>query len=93
MTKQQHALAVLAGDIKPRVFQDAAGYVAWTPTWEGPPRPDYAAACADLADRRWGVVNAPGSYGEYQYEDRQDVLDDYREECKADQDMDCEDDD
>lgn len=32
------------------VFRDE-GYVAWTKTWEGPVRPDFPAAVADLRDR------------------------------------------
>jgi hypothetical protein len=50
VTKQEHGAAVVAGDKKPRVFCDAGKYVAWTPTREGPARPDYAAAQADLRD-------------------------------------------
>lgn len=36
---------------QPTVRKIGQWYVAWTPTWEGPARPDYMAASADLLDR------------------------------------------
>jgi hypothetical protein len=56
MILEQHLARISAGDITPRIVErntctSNATYVAWTPTWEGPPRPDYAAALADLRDR------------------------------------------
>lgn len=56
MTRQEHFAKLQAGDISPRVvLHDNRPpsewlYVAWTPTWEGPARPDYRAAAADLRD-------------------------------------------
>jgi hypothetical protein len=50
MTKREHLDRVFAGDIRPRVVEHNWKYVAWTPTKEGPARPDYAAAYADLQD-------------------------------------------
>jgi hypothetical protein len=50
MSKQDHAILVLGGDTRPRIFKDQGGYVAWTATNEGPLRPDFAAAAADLLD-------------------------------------------
>jgi len=48
VTKREHIQKVIAGDHRPRVVQHGEYYVAWTPTREGPARPDYAAARADL---------------------------------------------
>lgn len=53
MTLREHLDKVFAGDIRPRVVEHKnRRYVAWFPTWEGPARPDYAAAYADLVERR-----------------------------------------
>ena len=52
MTANDHYRAVMNGDIAPRVVQHSWGYVAWFPNWEGAPRPDYAAAMADLNDTK-----------------------------------------
>lgn len=58
MKLREHLDKVTFGNIAPRVVEhparragDGARYVAWFPTWEGPARPDYAAAFADMADR------------------------------------------
>ena len=57
MTLAEHFAKLQNGDISPRVvLHDNRApstwlYVAWTPTWEGPARPDYQAAAADLADK------------------------------------------
>lgn len=52
MLLREHLDKVFAGDIRPRVVErKASRYVAWFPTWEGPARPDYAAAFADLIER------------------------------------------
>ena len=57
MTRAEHLSRVLAGDITPRVVchdnrpPSQWLYVAWIPTWEGPARPDYQAAAADLNER------------------------------------------
>lgn len=54
MTRFEHFMKLLAGNQSPRVVlydnRPPAEwcYVAWTPTWEGPARPDYQAAAADL---------------------------------------------
>lgn len=42
---------LLTGLIKRAVVRHGNQYVAWTRTWEGPARPDYPAAAADLAER------------------------------------------
>ena len=53
MRLREHIDKVFAGDIRPRVVEhESSRYVAWFPTWEGPARPDYAAAFADLNDRK-----------------------------------------
>lgn len=58
MTRHEHWAKISAGDISPRVvLHDNRPpsewlYVAWTPTWEGPARPDYQAAAADLCEKR-----------------------------------------
>jgi hypothetical protein len=53
MTLREHLDKIENGDHRPRVVQHSNGrYVAWFPTWEGPARPDYAAAYADLQDKR-----------------------------------------
>jgi hypothetical protein len=55
MRRADHWALLQAGDIAPRVVEHdnrrPSLYVAWTPVWEGPARPDYAAALADLNDR------------------------------------------
>ena len=55
ISRKDHNEMVLRGDTKPRVVNfgsfERPQYVAWTPVWEGPPRPDYAAAVADLRDK------------------------------------------
>jgi hypothetical protein len=58
MRLREHLYKISSGDIRPRVVEHSGFslYVAWTPTWEGPPRPDYAAAHADLMDRLRGVT-------------------------------------
>jgi hypothetical protein len=53
MILSEHIKRVLSGDISPHVVEHNAYtsnvlYVAWTPTKEGPARPDYAAALSDL---------------------------------------------
>jgi hypothetical protein len=61
MTLKEHWAKLQSGDISPRVVLHNNRpscdwcYVAWTPIWEGPPRPDYAAALADLNDRLRGI--------------------------------------
>jgi hypothetical protein len=54
MRKAEHWKLLDAGDISPRVVQhdtrDGALYVAWTPTWEGPARPEWCGAWADLCE-------------------------------------------
>ena len=55
MRNKEHCDRFLAGDYSPRVveFNHREGHLlfrAWTPTAEGPARPDYAAAMADLRD-------------------------------------------
>ena len=57
MTLCEHLKKISYGDITPRVIEHShhtwvTAYVAWTPVWEGPARPDYAAAHADLTERR-----------------------------------------
>jgi hypothetical protein len=42
---------LLSGKVRLAILSHNHSYVAWTPTWEGPPRPDYPAAMADLRDR------------------------------------------
>jgi hypothetical protein len=57
MTLADHFAAIRRGDIAPRVvLHDNRPprdwlYVAWTPAWEGPARPDHNAAAADLRER------------------------------------------
>jgi hypothetical protein len=57
MRLHDHWSAIRADDTSPRVVQHSNRppsewlYVAWTPVWEGPARPDYAAALADLNDK------------------------------------------
>lgn len=41
---------LLTGKIDRAILQRGKHYIAWTKTWEGPARPDYAAALADLRD-------------------------------------------
>jgi hypothetical protein len=41
----------LSGKVKFGIFKKNNLYVAWTKVWEGPGRPDHAAAEADLRDR------------------------------------------
>lgn len=51
MSAREDAIqALLSGKIDRAVIQDGKLWIAWTKTWEGPPRPDYAAASADLRD-------------------------------------------
>jgi len=55
MLLQEHIRWVLSGNLTPRVVEyntctSRAAYIAWTPLREGPARPDYAAALADLND-------------------------------------------
>ena len=42
---------LLAGEWASAVLKRDGKYVAWTRVWEGPARPDYPAARADLLDR------------------------------------------
>jgi hypothetical protein len=64
VTLQEHLNRVASGDISPRVVCHDRGraprdwlYVAWTPVWEGPARPDYQAAQADLSERLAATVS------------------------------------
>lgn len=64
MRLREHLNRVFAGDIRPRVVEHtrhlehkASRYIAWFPTWEGPARPDYAAAFADLLDHNKETKN------------------------------------
>lgn len=54
ISQKDHAESVLAGDHRPRIVNfgsfESPRYIAWTPTREGPPRPDWSAAHADLLD-------------------------------------------
>jgi hypothetical protein len=56
MTRHEHFIKLIAGNISPRVVlydnrpPSEWVYAAWTPTWEGPARPDYQAAAADLRE-------------------------------------------
>ena len=43
---------LLSGKVLFAVLKRREGYVAWTRTWEGPVRPEYMAARADLLDRK-----------------------------------------
>lgn len=43
---------LLTGLIKYAIVHHGNQYVAWTRTWEGPARPDWAAAWADLSEWR-----------------------------------------
>jgi hypothetical protein len=43
---------LLTGLIKFAIVRHGDKYVAWSRTWEGPARPDFAAAAADLAERK-----------------------------------------
>lgn len=40
--------ALLSGQVAHAIIERDGKYVAWTRTWEGPARPDYPAALADL---------------------------------------------
>lgn len=56
MTMREHLNLLEIGDHRPRVVEHQTGphryrYVAWLPTWEGPARPDFAAAYVDLRER------------------------------------------
>jgi hypothetical protein len=58
MTSAEHFKRVMAGDITPRVVchdkhphPSEWMYVAWLPTWQGPARPEYQSALADLNDK------------------------------------------
>ena len=55
MKLSEHLTLLDKGDISPRVIERPSAYCGvsyygWTPTDEGPPRPDHAAAFADLRD-------------------------------------------
>jgi hypothetical protein len=56
MTLREHLNQIERGDTNPRVVEHnqrkPTRYMAWTPTWEGPSRSDYAAAYSDLLDRK-----------------------------------------
>lgn len=57
MKLSEHARLLDGQDYAPRIVErqgnhGATIYYAWFPTWEGPARPDYAAANADLLDRK-----------------------------------------
>jgi hypothetical protein len=50
MTLREHLKRIADYDITPRVIEHNATYRAWTSTWEGPARPDFPTAMADLND-------------------------------------------
>lgn len=56
MRLEEHWARLATGDIAPRVVEyPGSWYVAWTPIWEGPARPDWLAALADLNDKFRGA--------------------------------------
>lgn len=61
ISAKEHATLVLVGDHRPRVVNHGSferpRYVAWTPTREGPARPDVPAAMADLRDMLLAAAN------------------------------------
>jgi hypothetical protein len=57
MKLSEHLKTLDGQNYSPRVVErpDTHGatiYYAWLPDWEGPARPDYAAAHADMLDRK-----------------------------------------
>jgi hypothetical protein len=42
---------LLTGAVDATVIEKDGKYIAWTKTWEGPARPDFPGACADLSER------------------------------------------
>ena len=43
---------LLSGKVESAVIVVRGAHVAWTKTWQGPGRPDHAAALADLMDHK-----------------------------------------
>ncbi len=56
MRMSEHLKLLDGQDYRSRIIErplndGTIGFYAWTPSWEGPIRPDYTAAAADLRDK------------------------------------------